>query len=303
LRAPQKPKGYLWILKGFQRFVAKQAEGKSVSLKTVRRWLHDRIRVWPLRRLTERACVVDRFLTWMVSRGALPNNPFADLRTEYGQRTTAPVVRALLNPNFEAALGALRPARRFGSFLGPVMREDVALRQAMGYRYTTQEKRFLRLDRFLQGRPDLAGRPLTVLIPEWTNSRSGPQQALECHLTGRALSRALSRIDPTVENIPWDRRIKQEALLRHRRPYIFSEQEVRTLLATALNFPSPQSPLRPHTAYLMLVMAYCAGLRIGEIVGLNVGDFDANDGSIEIRGTKFFKSRRLPLADSVVAAF
>jgi hypothetical protein len=34
-----------------------------------------------------------------------------------------------------------------------------------------------------------------------------------------------------------------------------------------------------------------------------VGDFDANDGSIEIRGTKFFKSRRLPLADSVVAAF
>ena len=118
---------------------------------------------------------------------------------------------------------ALRPAPRFGSFLGPVMREDVALRQAMGYRYTTQEKRYLRLDRFLQGRPELSGRPLTVLIREWTNTRPGPQQALECHLTGRALSRALSRIDPTVENIPWDRRIKQEAYLRHRRPYIFNE--------------------------------------------------------------------------------
>jgi site-specific recombinase XerD len=303
LRAPKKPKGYLWILQGFQRFVDEQTEDKSVSAKTVRHWLNDRIRVWSFRRLAERACVVDRFLNWMVSSGALPNNPLADLRTQYGQRATAPVVRALLNPNFEAALEALRPALRFGSFLGPVMREDVALRQTMGYRYTTQEKRYLRLDRFLQRRPDLSGRPLTVLIREWTNTRSGPQQALECHLTGRALSRALSRIDPTAENIPWDRRIKQEAHLRHRRPYIFSEQEVRCLLATALSFPSPRSPLRPHTAHMMLVMAYCAGLRIGEIVRLNVEDFDANDRSIEIRGTKFFKSRRLPLSDSVASAF
>jgi integrase len=53
---------------------------------------------------------------------------------------------------------------------------------------------------------------------------------------------------------------------------------------------------------MMLVLAYCAGLRIGEIVRLNVGDFDIDDRVIEIRGTKFFKSRRLPLSDSVVAA-
>ena len=50
---------------------------------------------------------------------------------------------------------------------------------------------------------------------------------------------------------------------------------------------------------MMLVLAYCAGLRIGEIVRLNVGDFDIDDRAIEIRGTKFFKSRRLPLSDSV----
>ena len=34
---------------------------------------------------------------------------------------------------------------------------------------------------------------------------------------------------------------------------------------------------------------------------LNVGDFDIDDRVIEVRGTKFFKSRRLPLSDSVVA--
>jgi integrase/recombinase XerD len=52
----------------------------------------------------------------------------------------------------------------------------------------------------------------------------------------------------------------------------------------------------------MLVLAYCAGLRIGEIVRLNVGDVDVEDRAIEIRDTKFFKSRRLPVSESVAAA-
>jgi integrase/recombinase XerD len=304
LRLPKQRSGrvYRGILNEFQRFAAQREENQSVSQETVRQWLSDRIRIWPFPKVADRARLVDRFLDWRVRQGTLSHNPFADLRREYGQRTTRPVVRALLTPDFAAALEALRPVPRFGSFLGPVMREDVALRQAMGYRYTTQEKNFLRLDRFLQGRPDLSGRPLTVLIHEWTKTRSGPHQALECHLTGRALSRALSRTDPTVETIPWDRRIEQEAYQQHRRPYIFSEPEVRCLLATALRLPSPRSPLLPHTAHLMLVLAYCAGLRIGEIVRLNVGDFDPDDRALEIRGTKFFKSRRLPLSDSVAAA-
>ena len=113
---------------------------------------------------------------------------------------------------------------------------------------------------------------------------------------------ALSRSDPTVESFPWDKRIRREALRRHRRPYLFSEPEVHSLLATALSLPSRQSPLRLQTAHMMLVLAYCAGLRIGEIVRLDVGDFDAVNRTIDIRGTKFFKSRRLPLSDSVVAA-
>jgi len=173
---------------------------------------------------------------------------------------------------------------------------------AMGYRYNTQAERLLRLDRFLQGRPDLSGHPLTELIREWTNTRSTPQHALDCHQAGRLLSSVLSRIDPTVERIPSDKRIWRLAKERYRQPYIFSEQDVLGLLETALSFPSPQSPLRPQTLHIMLVLAYCAGLRIGEVVRLNVGDFNIDDRVIEVHGTKFFKSRRLPLSDSAVAA-
>jgi integrase len=52
----------------------------------------------------------------------------------------------------------------------------------------------------------------------------------------------------------------------------------------------------------MLVLAYCCGLRIGEIARLNVGDIDFEKRVIEIRETKFFKSRRLPLSNSVAGA-
>jgi integrase len=42
----------------------------------------------------------------------------------------------------------------------------------------------------------------------------------------------------------------------------------------------------------MFVLAYCAGLRLGEIVRLTLKDVDLKESAIEIRGTKFFKSRR-----------
>jgi len=302
LGSPMSSKVYLHILNGFQCFLAEQADRESVSLEMVRQWLSDRIRVWSMHTVADRARLIDRFLDWMVNRGALADNPFADLRRKYGQRKTKPIVQALLNPAFETALEALRPPPLFGSFLGPVMRDYVALMQAMGYCYNTEEKRLLLLDRFLQGRPDLSGQPLPTLIREWTDTGFTPQHAFVCHLTGRVLSRALSRVDPTTEKIPWDQRIFQQAQHRYRRPYIFSDQEFLRLSEAALLLPSPRSPLRPQTLRMMLVLAYCAGLRIGEILRLDVGDFDGDDRTIEIRRTKFFKSRRLPLSDSVTVA-
>lgn len=52
----------------------------------------------------------------------------------------------------------------------------------------------------------------------------------------------------------------------------------------------------------MLVLAYCAGLRLGELSRLDLDDVHLEAGDIAIRETKFFKSRTLPLTDSVMAA-
>ena len=297
---PTTVRVYRCILNGFQRFVTDQASDRTISRESIREWLNDRIQVWPFHLVAHRARLVDRFLDWRVINGTLASNPLAKLKEEYGQQMTTPLVRALLSPDSEAALEALRPAPHFGSFLGPMMREHVEFMKVIGYRYDKDEQRMLRLDRFLQGRPDLSGQSLTVVIREWTNAGSTQQHRLECHRTGRSLSKALQRVDPTAETIPWDERISKEARRLHRRPYIFSEQEIGSLLEVALNLPpSLPSPLRPQIVNMMLVLGYCVGLRIGEIVRLNVGDVDLTDRTIEIIGTKFFKSRRLPLSPSV----
>lgn len=64
----------------------------------------------------------------------------------------------------------------------------------------------------------------------------------------------------------------------------------------------PRSPLLPATAYMMFVLAYCAGLRIGEIVTLTLGDVHLGNEVLEIRNTKFYKSRQVPLDATVSAA-
>lgn len=302
LRHAISPHVYRSILNSFYRFVSKRTKNARVSEKVVHEWLKARHRVWPFHLVAHRARLVDRYLDWAVQHGALPENPLAKLRRQYGQRTTAPVVRALLSANPEAALAALKPPPRFGSFLGPFMRNHLALMRAMGYRYNVYEKYMLELDRFLQCRPDLTGEPVRTVIQEWTKAKPSPQHALLCMKLGRVLSRAVLRVDPSHKVIPWDRLIERAAEQRHRRPYIFSESDICRIFKTALRLPSPRSPLRPQTAYTMLVLAYCAGLRLGEIVRLNLDDVDLENQTITIRETKFFKTRRLPLSTSAAAA-
>jgi integrase/recombinase XerD len=293
---------YRCVLNNFWRFALTHSAGKPPSLEVTQKWLINRTMAWSLPVVLRYASLVDRFLDWLVNTGACPANPLAESRKQYHQRSTRPIARALLSPDPAGALAMLRPLPRFGSFLGLVMRDHVALMKSMGYRYKTDEEGLLRFDRFLQHRPDLSDQPLKVLVREWSDAGSAASHALECQRVGRLLSKALRRIDPNIEPFPRDRRVERQASQSYRRPHIYAEHEVRHLLEIARDLPSPRSPLRPLTLYTMLVLAYCAGLRIGEIVRLSLGDIDFRDETIEIRDTKFFKSRRLPLAPSVMSA-
>lgn len=289
-------------LVAFHHFTVQHRDAGTLTEEALTAWVKMRAAQIPLYVVVDRARTINRFLDALVSQGILGVNPFAALRDRYGQRRTAPIVRALASANPSSTLEALRPLPRWGSPLGPLMRDHITFMRALGYRYTSQAVRFAAFDRFLQTRPDLTGQPLPTMIRAWTDAYRSVKHAWNCAQLGADLSRAWRRIDPTVELLPRDPDLKRQIQRQYRRPYIYTHAEVCQVLRTARELPAPRTPLVPVTVYTMFVLAYCAGLRLGEVVRLNLGDIDLTDCALEIRNTKFFKSRRVPLSKSAFAA-
>jgi integrase/recombinase XerD len=292
---------YRSLLRQFQRFVVQRSPKPTFSEAVLRSWLRDQLKTAPLALAVHRGQLVNRFLDWLAAQESIAANPIAELRRKYECRSSAAVLRALASDQPKKALESLRPPPRYGSHLGPIMREHVSRMRTRGLRYR-HESRFLHFDRFLQQRPGADQESLTMLIREYAvcaPSAAGKVQRIQL---GRVIAKELNRSGQAVAAPKRDRVLVQEMLRSRRRPHIYTVEEVRRLLEAARRDPAPRAPLRSHTLYMMLVLAYCAGLRLGEIVGLKLGDLDLNADSIEVLDTKFFKSRRLPLSATAMAA-
>jgi site-specific recombinase XerD len=303
LRYPISPIYYRQALRSFQDVVARQQyQSTEVNRKVLETWLSEYAAIWARSTLLHRARIVNRFLDFLVREALIISNPIADLRAEYHAKSDQAIVRALLASDPDQALEALRQFPPFGSVLGDLMRNQITLMRARGYRYQTQARWFWRFDRFLQAHPELAGEPVSIMLQHWATARSTANHAAECEKLARALAKAQHHLDPSTKPRRPDPRPAQQVARQWRRPYIYSPEEVRRLLDIARAYPSPRSPLRPISLYTMLVLTYCAGLRLGELARLNLADIDLQVGTITIRETKFFKSRILPLADSALSA-
>jgi len=303
LRCPISPICYRQALRSFQDVVVRQQyQSTQVDRKVLEIWLSECTAIWARSTLMHHARIVNRFLDFLVEEALIVSNPIADLRAEYHAKSDKAIVRALLAPDPDQALEALQQFPPFDSVLGDLMRNQVALMQARGYRYQTQARWFWRFDRFLQGHPELAGEPVSIMLQHWAAARPTANHAAECEKLARALAKAQHHLDPGTKPRRPDPRPAQQVARQWRQPYIYSPEEVRRLLDIARTYPSPRSPFRPISLYTMLVLTYCAGLRLGELARLNLADIDLQVGTITIRETKFFKSRILPLADSALSA-
>jgi site-specific recombinase XerD len=292
---------YRSLLRQFQRFVVQRSPKPTFSEAVLRAWLRDQLKTAPLALAVHRGQLVNRFLDWLAARETIAANPIAELRRKYECRSSAAVLRALASDQPKKALESLRPPPRYGSHLGPIMREHVSRMRTRGLRYR-HESRFLHFDRFLQQRRGADQESLTMLIREYAAcapSAAGKVQRIQL---GRVIAKELNRSGQAVVAPKRDRVLVQEMLRSRRRPYIYTVEEVQRLLEVARRDSAPRAPLRSHTLYMMLVLAYCAGLRLAEIVGLKLGDLDLNADCIEVHDTKFFKSRRLPLSATAMAA-
>jgi len=300
LHVRTKATSYRCIVRRFHQFLGNKGIFSPFDQSRLRGWLRAQLPETPLWLVVHRAQLVTRFLDLLVKQKIVRVNPFAELRQQYECRSTAPIVRALVSSKPSAALEALRPPPRYRSHLGPVMRDHIQRMRNLGFHYG-HESEFIRFDRFLQGRPGAAAESLPKLIREYAAAIEAPALKLRRLRLGNIVARALTRNGTATPSIVPDRLLIHDVARKRCRPYIYSHEQIGLLLKTARTYPGRRASLRSLTLYTMLVVAYCAGLRLGEIVGLELRDIDLQEGTIEVRDTKFFKSRRLPLSSSAVA--
>jgi integrase/recombinase XerD len=129
-----------------------------------------------------------------------------------------------------------------------------------------------------------AQRPLHAQPSHWA-SRLG-------YVRGFARHRAAA--DPRTQ-------IPPDGLLPFRpkraRPYLYSKEETQRLLSAALGMPCryTRGKLRPWTYYCLFGLLSVSGLRLGEARNLRLSDVDLDTAVLTIRGTKFGKSRLVPM--------
>ncbi|MGO8883053.1 MAG: tyrosine-type recombinase/integrase [Streptosporangiaceae bacterium] len=112
----------------------------------------------------------------------------------------------------------------------------------------------------------------------------------------RGFAAYLRTLDPAAEIIP-------PGLLpggSHRAvPYLYSAADISALLAQAERL---RTPLRTATIQALIGLLAVTGMRIGEALALDDGDFDAGQGMLIVRHAKFGKRRLLPLHQTTVTA-
>lgn len=79
------------------------------------------------------------------------------------------------------------------------------------------------------------------------------------------------------------------------KPYIYTLEDLRRLLAATDKLQSPWSPLRAHTYHTLILTLYSTGLRIGEALSLTLADVNFQESLITVRSGKFFKTRLVPI--------
>lgn len=186
------------------------------------------------------------------------------------------------------------------SCLAVPIRRLIQLRQLSGTDYHAQARLLVYFDRFLVAQK-LTGSRLTRRIIEAyekTLSHLAPRVQANRMCVVRQLCEYLSRSDPQVY-VP--ERLRTPSSQATFVPYIYSEDEVRALLAAAATL-APPGALRGPTYQTLLGLLYSTGLRIGEAMALNLADFHHDDARLYIEQGKFRKARWVPMSPSTVAA-
>jgi integrase len=168
----------------------------------------------------------------------------------------------------------------------------VALRRKLGLRFNNQEVTLRAFDRFADTHAHQGplteefARHFATAVPDVTTTIPSRR-----YLAVRQFAEYLATFDPATP------RLDPKAIVRLRSqppPYIFTDEDLARLLESAAEFRK-RHPVSNHAFHAMLGLGASCGLRLREVLGLDVPDVDLDEGILVIRRTKLDKDRLVPV--------
>jgi integrase/recombinase XerD len=173
----------------------------------------------------------------------------------------------------------------------------LTIRRRLGYDLSSTERVLRRFVAFAESQG--ADHISTDLFVRWRAVFGRAQRRTWAARLGmvRLFAQWLHGLDPEHEVPP-------QSLIpdRHRRsrPYIYSEEEIGKIIATAATLPSVYG-LRGLTFSILFGLIAMTGLRISEALGLDVEDVDLDLGVLTVRRGKSGKARLVPMHKSITS--
>ena len=144
--------------------------------------------------------------------------------------------------------------------------------------------------------------PLTVdLALRWATAPQGTQRSYHAKRLDalRTFARYLATFEPRTE-------IPPVGLLgpsfKRVPPHIYTSEEIAVLIRESLTYqPSARrNPLTGLRNATVIGLLACTGMRVGEVLALNNGDVDLDQGLITVRESKNLPMRLVPITDCTV---
>jgi integrase/recombinase XerD len=193
------------------------------------------------------------------------------------------------------------PSFGFVSPLASQLDRFLALKHATGYRYREEGYALRELDRFLSTRLSTDDPLITLtIVHDYVARRGTESETTRGHRLTliREVCRFL-RLDDDRVVVP-DRRCLRIGRQRFV-PRVLSRDEGRRFLQACDELPKGRtSTMRAAILGTALRVLYLVGLRAGELLRLTQADLDCDVGTLQVRHSKFGKSRVVPIAPDLV---
>jgi integrase len=179
------------------------------------------------------------------------------------------------------------------------VRDYLAMRRALGFKLKTDEQFLMGFTTIMERRR--AAHITVKLALDWAQDTGStdPNYAAGRLRAVRSFARYRSAVDPKTE-IPMPDLLPRQR--RQFRPHIYTEDEVRRLLVASLQRRRGATSISRWTRFTLFGLLRVTGMRVGEVLNLDLKDVDLDQGVLTIRNAKFGKSRLVPLHSSTCAA-